>query len=425
MFRQYLKFLIREGYTQEFFIEGGRSRTGKMLQPRLGMLSGIVDAFLDGGRKDLYLVPVSIHYGRIVEEAAYEDELRGGSKETETIGGLLRARRFLQQRYGTVYMSFGEGISLAGAIGDHGDVAADSRRFVQKLGFEILRKVNDASVAGATSVSASVLLSAPHSGQRYSEYAELANALARQVRHKGVRRTASLDRNVGDFRESLGFLSGNNLIDTLRRGNEEILVVPESKRLTLDFYKNNLIHVFLVPSLVVSGMLAACRGEQLTEYVSWWRDLYRYEFPLPAREDIGGLIEEEIRFLESEGAIVEGRLDPHHAAVRASAGLLDSFRESYWTCARSVRSKLSGGTVEEKDLFDDIAEHYEAGILLGELGKPEGNTVILYRNALSRFEELGYVRLAGEAKRERTVGRGPEHATIGAFIERLAPPAAR
>src|SRR5207244_1817514 len=75
VFRKYLTFLIREGYTQEFFIEGGRTRTGKMLTPKLGMLSAIVNAFLQGVRRDLYLVPISIHYGRVPEEEAYKSEI--------------------------------------------------------------------------------------------------------------------------------------------------------------------------------------------------------------------------------------------------------------------------------------------------------------------------------------------------------------
>ena len=82
VFRSYLKFLIREGYTQEFFIEGGRSRTGKILTPKLGMLSALVDAFLDGVRRDLYFVPVSIHYGRVVEEEEYQRELGGRGEGT-------------------------------------------------------------------------------------------------------------------------------------------------------------------------------------------------------------------------------------------------------------------------------------------------------------------------------------------------------
>ena len=249
----------------------------------------------------------------------------------------------------------------------------------------------------------------------------MANALVGQVKHNKVRLTASLDRNIGDFRESLSFLSGNTLIDTLHRGNEEILVVPESKRLALDFYKNNLIHVFLVPSLVASGLLEGLRGESLAADVAWWLDLFRYEFPLPERNTIPALVEEQTSFLESEGAINNGTLDAAHPAVRATSGLLDNFRESYWTCARCARSKLGAGDISEKEMFDDIGEHYEAGILLGELGKPEGNNTMLYRNAMSRFEELGYVRRSTQGKRERLIGRGPEHPTMDSFVQRLAP----
>ena len=125
VFKQYLTFLIREGYTQEFFIEGGRSRTGKIMTPKLGMLAAIVNAFLGGVRRDLYFVPVSIHYGRIVEEDVYGRELTGAEKETESISALLRARRFLKQKYGTVYLSFAEPISLNEVLGDR------KQRFVE------------------------------------------------------------------------------------------------------------------------------------------------------------------------------------------------------------------------------------------------------------------------------------------------------
>src|SRR5207247_1503948 len=92
VFRKYLTFLIREGYTQEFFIEGGRTRTGKILTPKLGMLSAILNAFVQGVRRDLYFVPISIHYGRIPEEEAYKREVAGEEKERESLWALLRAR---------------------------------------------------------------------------------------------------------------------------------------------------------------------------------------------------------------------------------------------------------------------------------------------------------------------------------------------
>ena len=118
VFARYLEYLIREGYTQEFFIEGGRSRTGKIMTPKLGMLTGIVNAYVSGVRKDLYLVPVSIHYGRIVEEEAYQAELSGAEKEPESMSGLMRARRFLKQKYGSVYVSFADPISLGDELGE-------------------------------------------------------------------------------------------------------------------------------------------------------------------------------------------------------------------------------------------------------------------------------------------------------------------
>src|ERR1051326_2955822 len=92
VFRTYLEYLIREGYTQEFFIEGGRSRTGKILTPKLGMLSAIVNSFLHGVRRDLHFVPVSISYERLVEEEAYKRELLGAEKQKENLLTLLRAR---------------------------------------------------------------------------------------------------------------------------------------------------------------------------------------------------------------------------------------------------------------------------------------------------------------------------------------------
>src|SRR5207244_5515889 len=103
VFREYLTYLIRDGYTQEFFIEGGRSRTGKILTPKLGMLSAIVNSFVGGVRRDLYLVPISIHYGRIPEEEAYRREVSGEQKEPESLGTLIRARSVLKLHHGTVY----------------------------------------------------------------------------------------------------------------------------------------------------------------------------------------------------------------------------------------------------------------------------------------------------------------------------------
>src|SRR6185503_10373877 len=116
---------------------------GKILTPKLGMLSAIVNAFVAGVRRDLYLVPVSIHYGRIVEEEAYKQELLGGQKEKESFSALIKARRVLRQKYGTAYVTFAAPLSLNAALGERKErfrpgeqdavLEEEKRYFIQKL----------------------------------------------------------------------------------------------------------------------------------------------------------------------------------------------------------------------------------------------------------------------------------------------------
>src|SRR5437867_2233865 len=179
------------------------------------MLSAIVNAFVSGVRRDLYLVPISIHYGRIPEEETYRREVAGEAKEPESFGALLRARSALKRRYGTVYMSFADPISLNAALGparerfqgSDAPVEEEKRRFIRRLGFRLLREVNQAAVAGATAVSASALLGAPRPACRSTDFLAVAHVLVALLRATGVRLTSSLERNeASDFRESLRWL---------------------------------------------------------------------------------------------------------------------------------------------------------------------------------------------------------------------------
>lgn len=432
VFKQYLTFLIREGYTQEFFIEGGRSRTGKMLTPKLGMLSATINAYLGGVRRDLYLVPVAIHYGRIVEEESFQRELAGAEKQSESFLGLLRARQFLSQKYGNVYVSFGEPLSLDEALGENKqrfiegagvpEIEEEKRRFIQKIGFRILLGVNDATVAGATSISCTVLLGASHAGKRYEDFRQQANALAKLIAKQGIRETASLKRNVGDFRESLTFLGNSGLIEVLKRGNSEVLVVPDGRRQTLDFYKNNLIHAFLLPSLVTFGLLAGDRAEALVGKVEWWLNLFRFEFPLPEREQLPEMVEDLLEYYRSEGALeVDDAIRSDHPLCLATVGVLENFKEAYWIVARTIVEEVTTEGLQEKPLLEEIRRNYKTGLLLGELLRPEGASLVTFRNAINRYRELKFVATEerGRSGREKRYVRGADFPALAEVVDTL------
>ncbi|MFN2378426.1 MAG: 1-acyl-sn-glycerol-3-phosphate acyltransferase [Candidatus Binatia bacterium] len=431
VFGRYLQFLIREGYTQEFFIEGGRSRTGKIMTPKLGMLAAIVGAYSAGIRRDLYLVPVSIHYGRIVEEEAYQAELSGDEKEPESMTGLMKARRFLKQKYGSVYVSFAEPISLRDELGERKhrfvehpggpEVEEEKRRFVQRLGFRILRDVNRAAVAGATSVSATVLLGAAHWGFRYRDFRARADALCSLTSFLGIRPTASLQRNAGTFRESMGFLSSNGLIEVLLRGREEILVVRQGRRLAMDFYKNNLIHAFLVPSLVVTCLREGVSRADLLDRVWQWLDLFRYEFPLPSRAELAAQVDGFLVYLDEVEAIRDGELVDSNPLVAALLNVLQNFREAYYVVALTILQRLVPDGLAQKALLEEIRKYYKMSLLLGEVTKPEGGGDVTLRNALNRLTEMGFVRTEkrGRGGKDVRILRGEAWPTLEPFVAGL------
>jgi glycerol-3-phosphate O-acyltransferase len=431
VFRKYLTFLIREGYTQEFFIEGGRSRTGKILTPRLGMLAAILDAFVQGVRRDLYLVPVSIHYGRVVEEEAYQRELAGAEKVRESFGTLLRARSALRRRHGTVYVTFADPISLDAALGPRRErfhaaaapaVEEEKRRFVQKLGFRLLRVVNDVTVPGATSVSSTVLLSYPQAACRRAEFVRRAVSLTEFLQQEGRKLTASLERNLADdFRESLGFLEHGGLIQRLATEDEEVIFVPGERRLALDFYKNNTIHFFLLPALLSEALGRGLTGAPLLDDIGWWLELLRWEFPLPERERLPAEMDRLTEYLRGVGALRAGggaAVVADHPFVATTRAILDNFREAYWIAAQTLTTLPREG-LARKVLLDRMRKRYTTGLLLGEVHKPEGNSVVTLGNAVSRFAEMRCIQSAAGRGRDPTITPGRSFTELSPICARI------
>ena len=428
VFRKYLTFLMREGYTQEFFIEGGRTRTGKMLQPKLGMLSAILNAFVQGVRRDLFLVPVSIHYGRVPEEEVYTREVAGEEKQRESLGALLRARSILSKRFGTAYVSYGVPISLQQTlegrreefrlgIGEP-EVEEEKRRFVQRLGFRILRGVNAVAVAGASSVSATALLGAPQAASRLEDFLAVSHALLALLRAQGAHLTESLLANEASrFREGLQWLEGGGLVGRLVDSDGVVLHVPTAKRMNLDFYKNNTIHFFLLPALLTRALLAGVPRDQLVSRVGWWLDLYRWEFPLPERSALPGEIDRWLEEYGRLGCLVDGRLDAVHIVVRATSGILENFREAYWIAARTMAAQRDW-PVKQSELLQRMRREFATSLLLGEAHKPEGSSMVTFANAISRLTELGHIRVERRG-RDRIVERGPAFQALPELVTQL------
>jgi len=168
-FAAYIRKLVKEGYWIEFFIEGGRSRTGKCLPPKMGMLTDVVQSVLDGASRDVALVPCSIGYERVVEEGAYSRELGGAEKAAEDLRGLLKTAKVLKSRYGRLHINFEKPLSLQQYMQEQGFVREgaaehDVRRLVRRLGHRLVADINDSMVVTTTGLVATALLCHPKRG---------------------------------------------------------------------------------------------------------------------------------------------------------------------------------------------------------------------------------------------------------------------
>jgi glycerol-3-phosphate O-acyltransferase len=286
----YVRRLIREGYSIEFFLEGGRSRTGKLLPPKLGLLNMVVEAALAVPNKELFFVPVSIGYDRLVEGSSYVRELTGGEKLEEDARGLLKTTGVLRGRYGRLNIQFGEILSLWD-IRANGDAPSSDRRgaamhpakrraLVTRLAHRVMAEINRATAVTPGAVVATALLNHPHRGISHGELTSICDRLVRVLKGLGARISPALLDERGELREEAIrdaaqlFIDADTVVATvpgegaslartkrakIYTGPDVMYVVPDDKRLSLDLTKNIIVHFFVPRALVSTALSSSAR----------------------------------------------------------------------------------------------------------------------------------------------------------------------
>ena len=410
VFRAYVAYLVREGFTQEFFIEGGRSRTGKTLVPRLGMLGWNVDAFLESSRQDLFFVPIAITYERLVEESGLVDELSGGKKKRESTLGLFRARKYLGRRFGSVHIDFGDPISLADSLGDRRarfemtiskgvasrdrseaeisllpEIEREKRQFVENLGNQLVESINWNATANATSVVSAVLIGSAHTGLARSVLVERVDQLVKVLTWQKARVTAALWADRDGFEESIAFMVRNDLVEMADDFGQEIVFYQESRRNALDLYRNSIVHYLALPSLLSRSLLHGRLPEEISTDVARWIGLFYSEFFVPEEqsspEGVAALLEE----FQSEGwirsekgrwvATAEGR-----EILMCLAAQTRSFIETYEAIFHVLL--LHGGELERAQVLSEATGALLNARRLGLAGAPEAAVGTSMVNAL-------------------------------------------
>jgi glycerol-3-phosphate O-acyltransferase len=395
IFRSYVAYLVREGFTQEFFIEGGRSRTGKTLAPRLGMLTWDVDAFISSHQRDLVFIPVAITYERLVEESSILDERSGGEKTEESMLNLMRARKFLQRRFGSVHVRFGESISLADALGDRRDafrraqpddheIEDEKRDRIRDLGWQIVEGINWSFVANSTSVAAAAVMGSPHRGIRRPELIERIREIVDLLKLQKTRITRALVADQGMFEESIAFLLRSDLIKSRDDVGGEILYFEESRRQALDLYRNSIGHFLAVPSFLARRLLSGASGDELRSDLTVWQELFYQEFYFPKAEVAAVQCETFLAHFVEKGWIVtrDGVWIPTNAGRTVFENLAEQTRSvvDVYALACDVAGKLSQEFTRD-EFYAQLGAAFECAAILGDAPRSEAANNTTFSNA--------------------------------------------
>jgi glycerol-3-phosphate O-acyltransferase len=411
VFAKYLETLLKEGLPLEFFIEGGRSRTGKMVMPKYGLLSMIIQAFKKQSYDDLAAIPVYIGYDRVIEEKAYLKELGGAPKAKEKTTDVIKSRKLLRKRYGRVYMNIGEPIFLKSYLASQEKTfddmtLAQRQSLYRKIGYEIALRINHVSVVTPFSLVASGLLCHDRRGISYDELMDVLKLFYDYLTHKKVSLAETLINREKAIGDALALFDQSDLISRMgeeedeRDETEEIVYsLEDNKRLNLEYYKNNILHYFIPVSFVATSMLSSDEDmiplNQILMDYRFLKRLFWREFIFDDQKDDLDEVNDVLAYLNSRGMIagferdgkawieVKGR---GRMNLMPFAGLIHNYFESYWVVMRGC-FYLKKGSKPEKDWLKNIQRLGAKMYRKGEIRRAEALSQSNYQSAIRFLQD--------------------------------------
>jgi glycerol-3-phosphate O-acyltransferase len=415
----YMRKLLLDGHHIELFIEGGRSRTGKLLSPKFGLLSMLVDACLSLPNRKVHYVPISVGYELIVEQQSYVDELSGADKQRENLGDLLKTPDVLRSRYGRLYIQFGEVLPFDKLVDEalslpSGRVArdatslgpADRRNLIQRIGHRAVYEINRVTMVTPVALVSTCFMAHRRRGLTRRDLEQSATGLRDVLRRFGARLAPTLDNqgpiNTAALNEAVDLLRDGKLITQHGEGDDAVYSVPEERRLALEYYKNNIVH-FFVPSALIAAALLVEGADPVSEGVLRERvrklsRLFKYEFMYRADTDFEEIFDDALRSMLEAGELERfvDRVRPADGAeglrVRMYAVMLRSYFESYLVAARGLSDLPSEGRDRKEWLKRTLALGQRL-YLAGEIEDRESISKPKLETALTALRDHGLLKL--------------------------------
>ena len=408
IFKEYMTQLIDRGVAIEYFIEGGRSRTGRLLSPRVGLLSMTIRAFLRAPRRPVLFQPVYIGYEKLMEGASYAGELSGQPKEKESLLGLLRGLKVLRQRYGHVALNFGEPIELNPLL----DAASSDWRAVSaepdakpewlsgvtdRLAEQIQININRAADVNPINLLALALLATPKHAMAESDLLtqlELSKTMLTELPYSDrITLTPMNPPAIIAYGEQMGWIA------RVQHPLGDVLKVTSEQAVLLSYFRNNVLHLNAVAAWVACCFLNNRRMSR-SSVVRLGKIIYPFiqgELFLPWDADgFGEQLDATINFFidrglletRNDGRTLErssGQEDGAYQLKVIARSLIQAFERYYITIA--ALAKNGPHTMTGAELEKACTLTAQRLGLLNELSAPEFFDKALFRGFIQKLRE--------------------------------------
>lgn len=416
LLRTYLRTMLSEAHTLEIFIEGGRTRTGSILPPKLGLLSIVADLTVCAEVPPVYAVPVSIGYERGTEIMSLTRELSGGKKQPESFRSMLKGARILRrkQQYGFVNVQFGEAIEMRTFLAERGYANADTapevrHHSIRALGYHILSDAGHLTAINPTMLTAAALSSMGTRGVRRDVLKANIESIALACRESGARFSPGMWQDDILAAEDIlirgtHFLIQEDALRILGGPTERVYASEEESRIRLDYYKNQLLQHVLDISLGATVLRTLYLRQRAQESqhgggevslpidvarngATFVAGLVRLHFVNYAGLDLGQLMDKAFSRMVALSLI--SHADDKHLRVsqqqfdrlRPFAGLVESPLETQRAIAESLR-RLRGGPRLRKTMEGEILAELHRAYLTGDLHRYESCQTPLIRTGI-------------------------------------------
>ena len=329
--REYLAYMIERRFSLEWFPEGTRSRTGKLLPPKLGLLTYVVDAYRQGRIEDVKLIPIAVVYDQVYETADFIREARGEAKPAESFRWMLSYLRELRRPYGKAYLRIAEPLSMREALGPP-DPGADPKSpesllAMQKLALAVSWRTNQViPITGIALVAFALLATGGRAvpRARLERYARMAVAHAR-ARNQPLADSARLDE-PGKLDAALDALTATGVVARHDTGHETVYGIGDDQHIAAAFYRNSMLHFVLDRAIGELSILTAARASPKEREEAFFaaavrsRDALKFEFFFRERPAFERALGEEMELVSPEWRELLRSADTPEEAFRTIFG---------------------------------------------------------------------------------------------------------